>query len=128
MPVGSRTLTRTSTGALFEVSEEGLLDRCPTGAADVPPVGRCARIGSARKSQAQEAKTPTKRRAIGMGRGTIEPVLEQPKSAGTVTKTLAGGQANRRAVSWRRGLAAEARDAGVAKVSETIVTFGRISV
>jgi hypothetical protein len=77
MPVGSRTLTRTSTGASFEKSEEGLLDRCPTGAAGVPPPGRCAASGSARKSQTLEAKTPRKKRAIGMGRGTIEPVTTQ---------------------------------------------------
>ena len=103
MPVGSRTLTWTSTGASFEISEEGLLDRCPTGAAGVPPLGRCARRGGARQSEALETKTPTKKRAIGMGRGTIEPVLDHPESAETVTKTLAGGQANRRALAQLAG-------------------------
>src|SRR5580700_10099849 len=125
MPVGSRTLTSTSTGASFEINEEGLLDRCPAGAAGVPPAGRCARSGSARKSEALEAKTPTKKRAIGMGRGTIEPVFDHPKSAETATKTLAGGQADRRV---RAQLAGGGASPSGPRFLETIVTFGRNSV
>src|SRR5580704_7469554 len=71
IPLGSRTLTSTSTGCSHAVGKEGPLDRWPAPGVGAPPVGRCASAGIARMRSVLASRRLTKNRTIEMRGGNI---------------------------------------------------------